>query len=45
MWLLLDAVAAGADFPGAIEAVSSTAIEHPEWAMDEVMTQAEWLAR
>jgi len=26
----------------AIEAVSSTAIEHPEWDMDEERTFAEW---
>lgn len=28
----------------AIEAVSSTAIEHPEWDLDEQMTWAEWMA-
>lgn len=27
----------------AAEAVSSTAIEHPEWNMDEVKTRSEWL--
>lgn len=29
----------------AIEAVASTAIEHPEWDMDEAMTWAEWQAK
>lgn len=29
----------------AAEAVSSTAIEHPEWDMDELMSWAEWELR
>lgn len=34
----------GADVWTAVEAVSSTAIEHPEWDMDEMKTWAEWEA-
>ena len=29
----------------AAEAVATTAIEHPEWDMDEVRTWAEWESR
>ena len=32
----------GCAWPVAIEAVSSTAIEHPEWNLDELKTWDEW---
>jgi hypothetical protein len=35
----------GVSVSAAIEAVSSTAMEHPEWDMDEQLTWAEWLTR
>lgn len=43
-WLLVSAVAAGADVFTAVEAVASTAIEHPEWDMGETRTWSEWEA-
>lgn len=43
-YLLMAALLAGADTFTAIEAVSSTAIEHPEWDMDEFRTWDEWQA-
>ena len=35
-------ITSGASIPEAMEAVSSTAIEHPEWDMEEQLTWAEW---
>lgn len=35
----------GTDVFTAVEAVSSTAIEHPEWNLDELDTWAGWEAR
>ena len=32
----------GTKYPVALEAVASTAIEHPEWDMDELRTWEEW---
>jgi hypothetical protein len=43
-WLVREAVLKGAPWPLAREAVSSTAIEHPEWDMDEERELSEWLA-
>ena len=39
------AAMAGASIFAAREAVSSVAIEHPEWDMDEEMTWAQWDAQ
>jgi hypothetical protein len=39
-WLV--AVSEGANVNLATEAVASTAIEHPEWDMDEVKSLDEW---
>lgn len=36
---------AGTPIYEAMEAVASTAIEHPEWDMDEEMTWAQWTER
>lgn len=44
-FLTYAAVIQGAPMALAIEAVASTALEHPEWDMDEQMTWAEWNAR
>jgi len=41
-YLLYNAVMSGAPVLMAVEAVSSTAIEHPEWDMDEQKTWDEW---
>lgn len=41
-YLLYNAVMRGAPILAAVEAVSSTAIEHPEWDMDEKKTWLEW---
>lgn len=41
-YLLLKAMEAGANFLLAVEAVSSTALEHPEWDMAERRTWADW---
>jgi hypothetical protein len=41
-WLVIQAMQRGADPLLAIEAVSSTAIEHPEWNLDETRTLEEW---
>jgi Uma2 family endonuclease len=41
-YLFIKASMAGADPFLAVEVVSSTAIEHPEWDMDEKKTWAEW---
>lgn len=35
----------GVPIMAAQEAVASTAMEHPEWDMDEAMTWAEWEAQ
>ena len=35
----------GTDVFAAVEAVASTAIEHPEWDMEEEMTWEEWKKR
>ncbi len=43
-WLILETLAHGASSVMlAIEAVSTTALEHPEWDMDERKTWAEWV--
>jgi hypothetical protein len=41
-YLTIKAMEAGASWPLAVEAVASTAIEHPEWDMDETKTYEEW---
>lgn len=41
-WLTYQALLAGAEWPTVHEAVASTAIEHPEWDMDETHTWDEW---
>ena len=41
-YLTIKAMGDGAGMFMAAEAVSSTAIEHPEWNMDEKRTYAEW---
>lgn len=41
-YLVLRAVGAGAPFSLAPEAVSSVAIEHPEWDLAETKTFKEW---
>jgi hypothetical protein len=41
-FLIYHAVMEGADMFTAMEAVSSTAIEHPEWDMEEEMTWEQW---
>lgn len=41
-YLTLKAMQSGAGIFLAAEAVASTAIEHPEWDMDEVRTWNEW---
>jgi len=43
-YLIMVAIANGAPAMLAIEAVASTAIEHPEWDMDERRTWTEWEA-
>lgn len=44
-WLTCQAMLAGANIWLAVEAVATTAIEHPEWDMDEERTWAEWMER
>lgn len=41
-WLTMRAIMAGADIFLAVEAVASTAIEHPEWDLQEKKTWVEW---
>jgi hypothetical protein len=41
-FLTYQAVMNGADIYTAIEAVASTAIEHPEWDMEEELTWEQW---
>lgn len=41
-WLVRHALLSGAPPSLATEAVSSTALEHPEWDMDEEKTLTEW---
>lgn len=43
-WLIAKVLMSNPDvtFGEAVEAVSSTAIEHPEWDMDELRTWDEW---
>ena len=41
-YLIAVACLAGANVILAAEAVASTALEHPEWDMDERRTWAEW---
>ena len=43
-YLTFQAIADGAPVMLAVEAVSSTAIEHPEWDMNELRTWDEWSA-
>lgn len=43
-YLTYECVMRGTPMLMAIEAVATTAIEHPEWNMDEEMTWAEWQA-
>lgn len=40
--LALKGGASFVDVMGVKEAIASTAIEHPEWDMDEVKTRKEW---
>lgn len=42
MWLTIHAMRAGGGPFLAVEAVATTALEHPEWDMDERHTWAEW---
>jgi hypothetical protein len=42
MYLIAQSIRAGADAFMAVEVVASTAIEHPEWNMDERKTWDEW---
>lgn len=42
-YLTIQATIEGADVFTAMEAVASTAIEHPEWDMDERRTWDEWV--
>lgn len=44
-FLILEACLHGADVSMAQEAVASTALAHPEWDMDELLTLQEWRAR
>lgn len=41
-YLTRKALEGGADIWTAIESVATTAMEHPEWDMDEKKTRAEW---
>jgi hypothetical protein len=41
-YLTIKALVGGTTWFTAIEAVSSTALEHPEWDMDETKTYDEW---
>lgn len=41
-YLIVNALLSGADIFIAIEAVSSSALEHPEWNLDEERTWEEW---
>lgn len=43
-YLTMEAMRSGCGPYVAQEAVSSTALEHPEWDMDETRTLAEWEA-
>lgn len=43
-YLVLRAMDAGASMPEAMEAVSSTALEHPDWDMAERRSLADWWA-
>lgn len=43
-YMVAQSVMRGSGVVLAIEAVSSTAIEHPEWDMDETKTWDEWKA-
>lgn len=42
LYLTIKAMQYGAGMFPAIEAVASTAIEHPEWQLDEEQTWDEW---
>jgi hypothetical protein len=44
-YLMFQALEAGAGVLEAQEAVSSVAIEHPEWNMDEERAMSEWFAQ
>lgn len=44
-WLTIKALETGVDIFTAMEAVSSVAIEHPEWDLDEVRSWSEWEAQ
>lgn len=41
-YLTMRAIEQGASLFGAIEAVASVSIEHPEWELDERRTWPEW---
>lgn len=41
-YLLMKTIEGGANIFLAVEAVSTTALEHPEWDMDELKTWPEW---
>lgn len=42
-YMVRQAIMDGADMTSAIEAVATTAIEHPDWEMDEERTWEEWV--
>jgi hypothetical protein len=42
MYLVTQLLLEGTPILSAIEAVSSTALAHPEWDMDEMKTWSEW---
>lgn len=44
-YLTMKAIEGGAGIFGAIEAVATTALEHPEWDMAELKTWPEWEGR
>lgn len=41
---IMDGVDRGMNFPEARDAVAITALEHPEWDMDEELTWEQWQA-
>lgn len=43
-FMVYEMAMAGIPIMAAIEAVASTALDHPEWDMGEEMTWAEWTA-
>jgi len=43
--LMHDVIMAGAAADLALETVSSTSVQNPEWDMEELLTSTEWAAR